>query len=237
MNKEEFIKELKKINIDISNNQLEQLDKFKELLKEYNQKFNLTTIIKDNDIYLKHFYDSLYLMTIKEFKRSSSILDIGVGAGFPSIPLAILNEDKEFTLIESSQKKCNFINIVKEKLSLSNITIINKRAEDFTRLNREKFDLATSRAVSHLKNLSELEIPALKTNGYFIPMKAEYEKELEESKEILSKLKSKIINKYEYFLPIENSKRSILVIQKLEKTNTLYPREYSKIIKETKNIK
>ena len=125
MNKEEFIKELKKINIDISNNQLEKLDKFKELLKEYNQKFNLTTIIKDNDIYLKHFYDSLYLMTTKEFKNSSSILDIGVGAGFPGIPLAILNEDKDFTLIESSQKKCNFINIVKEKLSLSNITIIN----------------------------------------------------------------------------------------------------------------
>ena len=152
MNKEEFIKELKKINIDISDNQLEKLDKFKELLKEYNQKFNLTTIIKDNDIYLKHFYDSLYLMTTKEFKNSSSILDIGVGAGFPSIPLAILNEDKEFTLIESSQKKCNFINIVKEKLLLSNITIINNRAEDFTRLNREKFDIATSRAVSHLKN-------------------------------------------------------------------------------------
>lgn len=237
MNNEEFLNSLKLLGIEVTNKELSKFEKYKDLLKEYNQKFNLTTIIKDNDIYLKHFYDSLYLMTIKEFKNSSSILDIGVGAGFPSIPLAILNEDKDLTLIESSQKKCNFINIVKEKLSLSNITIINKRAEDFTRLNREKFDLATSRAVSHLKNLSELEIPALKTNGYFIPMKAEYEKELEESKEILSKLKSKIINKYEYFLPIENSKRSILVIQKLEKTNTLYPREYSKIIKETKNIK
>lgn len=237
MNKEEFIEYLSKLNIVLDENQIKKLDKFKDLLKEYNQKFNLTNIITDNDIYLKHFYDSLYLMSIKEFNDSIKTLDIGVGAGFPSIPLAILNKHKNFTLVESNQKKCDFIKIVKEKLDLNNIEIINKRAEEFVKINREKYDLATSRAVSHLKVLAELEIPALKVNGIFIPMKANYIEELNESKELLKSLDSELVNKYEYNLPIENAKRSILVIKKNKKTDLKYPREYSKIIKETRNIK
>ena len=234
MNKELFLEELKKISIVISKDSLSLFEKYKNLLQEYNKKFNLTSIITDDEIYLKHFYDSLFLMTTKEFKASKIILDIGVGAGFPSIPLAILNNEKEFTLVESNGKKTNFLNKVKEELNLKNITIVNTRAEDFVKENREKYDLATSRAVAHLKVLSELEIPSLKVNGFFMPMKSSIEEEIKESEKILNTLESKIEEKLNYTLPIENSKRTILIIRKNNITNQKYPREYNKIINELK---
>ena len=235
MNKEEFIQELNKININVSEEQMNNLETFSSLLKEYNKKFNLTSITNNNDIYLKHFYDSIFLMSIEEFKNKSTLLDIGSGAGFPGIPLAIFNKNMKFYLVESNRKKCNFMQMIKEKLNLENVEIINKRAEDYARENREKFDLATSRAVTQLKILLELEIPALKINGLFIPLKGEYELELKDSEKTLKSLSSQVKKIYQYNLPKENSKRSIIVIEKLQKTNEIYPREYSKIIKDSKN--
>lgn len=234
MNKEEFINHLKELNIILTNEQKEKFEKYKNLLQEYNKKFNLTSITSDDDIYLKHFYDSLYLMTIPELKNSSNLLDIGTGAGFPGIPLAIVNPKLKVTLVESNGKKCGFLNIIKEKLNLTNIEIINSRAEDYTRSNRNKFDIVTSRAVSHLNIISELEIPALKINGYFIPLKSSYEEELEESQTKLKLLNSKLEEIIEYTLPIENSKRTMLKIKKLKETNKEFPREYNKILKEIK---
>ena len=181
MNKEEFLNSLKLLGIEVTNKELSKFEKYKDLLKEYNQKFNLTSITNDLDIYLKHFYDSLCLFKIKELKENKILLDIGTGAGFPGIPLAIINSDLKVYLLESNTKKCEFLKIVKQELNLNNIEVINSRAEDFIKTHKEEFDLATSRAVSHLKILSELEIPALKINGLFVPLKSHYEEELKES--------------------------------------------------------
>lgn len=232
MNINEFIEELQKLNINITEDQLSNFEKYKELLKEYNKKFNLTSILEDSDIYLKHFYDSLCLLKIEELKTATSILDIGTGAGFPGIPLAIILKDKDITLVESNAKKCGFLQIVKEELNLENITIINTRAEDYAKKVREKYDIVTSRAVSNLKILLELEIPLLKVNGLFLPLKANVEQEIDLSKNILKELNSSIEKIINYNLPKENSKRSILKIKKLKETDIKYPREYNKILKE-----
>ena len=187
MNKETLIKELKNLNITLTEEQLLQFETYKNLLQEYNKKFNLTSLTSDSDIYLKHFYDSLCITKV-DLKDKNTILDIGSGAGFPGIPLSILYSDKKITLIEANTKKCNFLNIVKDKLNLNNLEIMNTRAETFAKQTREYFDVVTSRAVSHLKILLELEIPTLKVNGLFIPLKGDIEIELQESKDILKKL-------------------------------------------------
>lgn len=237
MNKEFFTKELKELNIILNKEQLEKFETYKELLKEYNKKFNLTSIINDENIYLKHFYDSLFLMKCPELNQASSLLDIGTGAGFPGIPLAIVNNSLKITLVESNTKKCGFLSIVKEKLNLENIEIINERAEEFTKKNREKYDIVTSRAVAHLSILSELEIPSLKINGYFLPLKSNINDELKETENKIRLLDCIIEDIIEYTLPIENSKRTILKIKKIKETNKTYPREYNKILKEVKGRK
>ncbi len=234
MNKEEFQNHLKELNITLSDKEINMFENYKELLKDYNKKFNLTSITEDKEIYLKHFYDSLCLMRIEQLKEDTNLLDIGTGAGFPGIPLAIVNPKLKITLVESNGKKSNFLEIVKEKLNLNNIEIINSRAEEYTKNNRNKFFFATSRAVSHLSIISELEFPALKINGYFIPLKSSYKEELEESKNKLNLLGGLVEDIIEYNLPIENSKRTILKIKKIKETPKDYPREYNKIKKEIK---
>lgn len=231
MNEKEFKEYLLKLNININENDLKKFEKYKELLKEYNKKFNLTSILEDEKIYLKHFYDSLYLMTISEFKNKKTFLDIGTGAGFPGLALAIMNKNMFFTLVESNKKKCMFLNLVKENLNLTNVEVINQRAEDYTKVNREIFDIVSSRAVSHLKILSELEIPALKVNGYFLPLKSNIEEEIKETKKFLNELDCTVEKLYKYELPIENSERTIIVIRKNKETKKIYPRNYSQIIK------
>ena len=237
MNKEEFIKELKNINIEISEEELNKFDKYKELLKEYNEKFNLTAIIKDEDIYLKHFYDSLCLLKVPELHNTNNILDIGTGAGFPGIPLAIMLPKNNITLVESNEKKCMFLKVVCDELDLKNVSIVNDRAENYAKTHRESFDIATSRAVSALKVLLELEIPTLKINGYFLPLKSHIEDEISDSKEILNELNCTIEEVISYARPIENSERTILKIKKNKETNIKYPREYNKIIKDLKKNK
>lgn len=234
MNNNEFVEELQKLSINITQDQLNKFEKYKDLLKEYNKKFNLTSILNDEDIYLKHFYDSLCLLKIEEIKNVKSVLDVGTGAGFPGIPLAIILNDVNINLLESNTKKCGFLQIVKETLNLNNITIINERAEIYAKKVREKYDIVTSRAVSNLKILLELEIPLLKVNGLFIPLKANIEEEIDLSKYMLQELSCKIEEILNYNLPKENSKRSILKIKKIKETNKKYPREYNKILKEIK---
>ena len=234
MNKNEFIEELNKININISEEELNKFETYKELLKESNKKFNLTSIVDDENIYLKHFYDSLCLSKAISKKDVKSIIDIGTGAGFPGIPLAIIYPNVNITLLESNAKKCTFLKEVVDKLNLTNVNIINERAEIYAKNNREKYDVATSRAVSNLSVLLEIEIPLVKENGYFLPLKAHIEEELEESKSIIKELDVEIESIIKYTLPKENSERTILIIKKNKKTNSKYPREYNKIIKDLK---
>lgn len=237
MNKDEFIKETTLLGINLTDEELAKFEEYKELLKENNKKFNLTSITNDNEIYLKHFYDSLCITKAKELLNASSLLDIGTGAGFPGIPVAIVNKDIKITLVESNKKKCEFLKVVKDSLNLQNVEIINARAEDFAKTNREKFEVATSRAVANLSILLELEFPALSVGGVLIALKSNVQEELENSKSILKELNGTIKNTIEYTLPYEESKRTLLIIQKQLPTNSKYPRQYSQIIKSQKSMK
>lgn len=232
MNKEEFINYIKKLNLEINNEILNKLDKYYKLLNEWNDKFNLTTILEEESVYLKHFYDSVCIIKSNLIKNENiKLCDFGTGAGFPGIVIKIFFPNINVTLIESNNKKCIFLNEIIKELDLKNIEVINTRMEIYSKNNRELFDIVTCRAVSHLRIISELSIPLLKVNGYFIPLKSSVEDEIKESKSILNELNSKIENIISYELPIENSKRNILVIKKLKETSLKYPREYKKIIK------
>ena len=232
MNKEEFINSIKELNLEINDEILCKLEKYFKLLNEWNDKFNLTTILEEKDVYLKHFYDSICIVKSNLIKNDNiKLCDFGTGAGFPGIVIKIFFPNINVTLIESNNKKCVFLNEIIKELNLNNIEVINTRMELYSKNNRELFDIVTCRAVSHLRIISELAIPLLKVNGYFIPLKANIDDEINESKNILNELDSNIEDIISYELPIEKSKRNILVIKKNRVTKTKYPREYKKIIK------
>lgn len=229
MNLDLFIEETKKIGIELTSQQLEKLNQFYELLISWNQKMNLTRIIEKEDVYLKHFYDSLTLSKVIDLKQDLTLCDVGSGAGFPGIVLKICFPNLKITLLDSLQKRVNYLNEIIKELDLKNIEAIHTRAEDYAKQNREKFDIVTARAVANLKILSELCIPMVKVNGLFIAMKANIEEEIENSTEILKKLDSKIEKIETFYLPIENSIRNIIIIQKQKTTNNLYPRRIEKM--------
>ena len=230
MNQDKFIEELKKINIDITSYQLKQLDKYYQLLVEYNKQFNLTAITEKKDVYLKHFYDSLTLTKIIDLNKINYFCDVGTGAGFPGIVLKILFPNLKITLIDSLNKRVNFLNVVINELKLTDIEAIHTRAEEYSMLNRNKFDITTSRAVSNLSNLLEYNIPMTKENGYFIALKGNVENELVESENALKELNTIIDEKIVFNLPYENSIRTIIKFKKI-KDNKKYPRKYSEIKK------
>ena len=231
MNIETFIKEVEKLNISITKENLASLAKYKDLLVEYNKKFNLTAIKSDEEIYLKHFYDSLTLIKAYSLNGNLKLLDIGTGAGFPGIVLKIFYPDLELTLLDSNHKKIAFLEVVIKELNLKNVTCINSRAENLPKTYREYFDIVTSRAVAHLRILLELSIPYLKVGGKLIAMKGLSEEEIKESAKILEKLDSTIVDTIKFNLPIEGSNRSLVIVQKNKKTNEIYPRSYDKIVK------
>ena len=231
MTKEEFILECKRINIDITDELIFKLDRYKDLLIEWNKKFNLTTIIEEKDIYLKHFFDSLYLSTECDF-TNKKICDIGTGAGFPGMVLAIVFSNGNFTLMESNNKKILFLEAVKADLNLENVEIISTRAEDYGKKNREIFDVITCRAVSALNIILELSTSMLKINGLFIPMKSNVEEELNNARNNIDKLSYRLIKEVPYELPVENSRRTILVFEKYKVTDNKYPRNYNVIKKQ-----
>ena len=231
MNIETFIKEVEKINISVTKENLASLAKYKDLLVEYNKKFNLTAIKSDEEIYLKHFYDSLTLIKAYSLNGNLKLLDIGTGAGFPGLVLKIFYPDLELTLLDSNHKKIAFLEVVIKELNLKNVTCINSRAENLPKTYREYFDIVTSRAVAHLRILLELSIPYLKVGGKLIAMKGLSEDEIKESAKILEKLDSTIVDTIKFNLPIEGSNRSLVIVQKNKKTNEIYPRSYDKIVK------
>ena len=230
MNREEFILELKELNIELNEEMLLNLEKYYNILKEENEKYNLTRIIEKEAVYLKHFYDCLTITKIIDINKES-ICDLGSGAGFPGLVLAICFPNAKLTLIESNGKKCNFLNIVKEKLSLQNVNIINARVEEYAKENRELFDIVTARAVAPIKHLLEYGVPLVKVDGYFVAMKSNIEEETNNIKNYYNKLNINLEEKIEFNLPKENSLRTLLKYQKKDTTNIKYPRRYSEIIK------
>ena len=228
MNKELFIKKVKELNIEIDEKKLEQLNIYMTLLQTENKKYNLTAITKEEDIYLKHFYDSLTITKIIKLDKQK-LCDLGTGAGFPGLVLKIVFPKLDVTLIEATNKKCEFLKLVINELKLEKIKVINTRAEIYAKDNREVFDIVTARAVAPLKHLLEYAIPLVKVKGFFVPLKSNIEKEIENIDNYYEKLEIKQINKIEFFLPIEVSKRTLIMYEKLKKTNPIYPRNYNKI--------
>lgn len=231
MNQNKFIEELKKLSIEISDDQLKQLEKYHELLVSWNEKMNLTGIVEKEAVFLKHFYDSLTIAKVIDLNKVDSLCDIGTGAGFPGLVLKIIFPKLNITLIDSLNKRINFLNTVIETLDLKNIETIHARAEEYGINNREKYDVVTARAVASLNVLMEYTIPLVKEKGYFIAMKANVDNEIEESKNALIRLDCEIKEIEKFNLPIENSNRTIIKIQKIKKTNKIFPRKYSEIKK------
>ncbi len=230
MNKEEFIKELSNLGITPTTHQLEQLETYYQLLITTNQKYNLTSITDKEDVYLKHFYDSLTIIKATPL-NNEHICDIGTGAGFPGLVLKIMYPNINLTMIESTGKKCQFLHQVVDTLNLANVTIKNVRAEEYSKTNREEFDIVTCRAVAPLKHLLEYAIPMVKVKGYFIPLKGNVQEELINIDNYLAKLNLTLNKEYHFKLPKEQSNRTIIVFQKQAPTPIIYPRRYSEIKK------
>ena len=229
MTETKFKEYLEENGITINDNQLNLFKKYADYLLDYNKTTNLTAIKTLDDVYLKHFLDSVLLL--KHIKiTNEKLLDIGTGPGFPGVPLKILCPDIKLYLLDSNGKKTKFLESLKEELNLD-YEVINDRAEAYIKENRESFDIVVSRAVSNLSVLSELAFPYVKVEGSFISYKGNADEEIKEAKKAIDILSHGEINVIKEKLPIENSERTFVIVTKKNKTDTKYPREYNKIIK------
>ena len=222
--KDYFKEGLEKIKVSYDEDKIEKSLKYLEILLDYNSHTNLTAIREEKAIIEKHFLDSLLLHNLLK-EKDKTLIDIGTGAGFPGMMLAIFNEDKKFILLDSVRKKTDFLELVKNELNLKNVEIINGRAEEIIKDRREKYDVGLCRGVSNLSVILEYEIPFLKVNGRFLPQKMVGTDEVENSSNALKILNSKIVKEYEFKLPFLNEDRLIIEILKIKKTDTKYPRK------------
>ena len=212
------------IGIEISQENAKQFYKYMKLLLEWNEKMNLTAITDPEEIILKHFVDSLTIMPY--LSNANTILDVGTGAGFPGLPLKILEDNKEFTLLDSLNKRITFLQNVISELELKNIQAIHGRAEEYISQKRESYDIVTSRAVAKLNVLIEYMLPFVKVGGRCICMKSfEIEGELKEAKKAIEILGGKIEKVDEITLPTTDIKRKIVIIKKIKNTPNKYPRK------------
>lgn len=231
MNKEEFIEDLKEINININDEQLNKLEEYYNLLIEYNKVMNLTGITEKKEVYLKHFYDSLTLNKAINLKNINNLCDIGSGAGFPGLVIAIMFPNIKITLVDSLNKRIEFLNTVIDKLKLNNVTAIHSRIEEYSKHHTNEFDVVTCRAVAKLNILLEISTRMIKLNGYFIALKSNVDDEVENSKNAINVLHFKLIDLIKFKLPVENSNRTLVKIQKIKLTPEKYPRKFDKIKK------
>ena len=207
---------------------------YKNLLQEWNEKINLTAITEDEEVIKKHFIDCIKAFSENQFKEAKNLIDVGTGAGFPGLPIAIMKEDLNITLLDSLNKRVNFLNIVKNSLNLTNVTTIHSRAEDGARNKelREKFDIATSRAVANMAVLSEFCLPYVKVGGYFIALKGPaITDELNDAKNAIGTLGGKLIEVIEVSVEGTDLKHNLVVIKKVKETPKTYPRKAGSITK------
>ena len=209
MTKEEFLLELEKLGITLTSYQQEQLKKFYHLLISWNEKINLTRITSENEVYLKHFYDSLTITKVIDLNKVNTLCDVGTGAGFPGIVLKIVYPNLKITLVDALQKRVNYLNEIIKELDLSDIVAIHSRGEDL----KEKYDIVTARAVANITKLLNYTMHLVEENGVFIAMKGNITEELtpEVQKAIYKKYSIEKIE--EFYLPYENSQRSLVVIK------------------------
>lgn len=228
MNKEQFISMLAEKGIVLSPFQLQQFQQYFQLLVEWNEKMNLTAITEEEEVYLKHFYDSISAAFYHDFTKPLTLIDVGAGAGFPSIPIKICFPHLTVHIVDSLNKRIGFLTHLAEQLKLENVAFFHDRAETFARKSehRERYDLAIARAVARLPVLLELCLPLVKKEGFFIAMKgASGAEELTESEKALSILGGELVEQHSFMLPFEESKREIIKINKKKQTPKKYPRK------------
>ena len=230
MTYQELKTELIKIGVEVNDKQIDELQTYLSFLLEYNKNVNLTAIRDEEEAIEKHLFDSILPSTSYDF-NNKNIIDVGSGAGFPGIPLAIIFKNSKFTLLEPIAKKAKFLSLVVEKLNLKNVEVLVKRSEDL-KDRKESYDIAISRAVARLNILLEIIMHLLKVNGVFIAMKSQLvDEEVAEAKVAFRELHSSILINIKNELPFSHEMRSNIVIKKDSTTPNKYPRPYAKIIK------
>ena len=227
MNETEFINTLKDKGIELSAVQIGQFKTYYKMLVEWNEKINLTAVTELEEVYLKHFYDSITPLFYADIEEGASLCDVGAGAGFPSIPMKIIRPDLKITIVDSLNKRITFLNELTAVLGIDKIHLVHDRAETFGQHQaRHMFDVVTARAVAQLNVLSELCLPLVRTGGQFIVMKGKKaQEELDESKFALDLLGGEMTKIYQLSLPEEESDRYIMIIDKKRKTPKKYPRK------------
>lgn len=229
MKETEFINALKDQGIELSEKQIGQFNTYYKMLVEWNEKINLTAVTEQEEVYLKHFYDSITPLFYAYIEEGASLCDVGAGAGFPSIPMKIIRPDLKITIVDSLNKRINFLNELTAVLGLDKIHLVHDRAETFGNHKadaRHMFDVVTARAVAQLNVLSELCLPLVRTGGQFIVMKGKKaQEELDESKFALDLLGGELTKIHQLSLPKEDSDRYIMIIDKKRKTPKKYPRK------------
>ncbi|MCX8128993.1 MAG: 16S rRNA (guanine(527)-N(7))-methyltransferase RsmG [Clostridia bacterium] len=228
-----LIEGAKEYEVVLTELQIENFMKYKDLLKEWNEKINLTAIEDDKDVMIKHFVDSLSILPYLE-NTNKKVMDVGTGAGFPGIPLKIVLSNLDITLFDSLEKRIKYLNIVIEELKLQGIRALHGRAEEYGMKQeyREKYDIVVARAVANLPVLLEYCLPFVKTGGIFIAMKGSNIEEVDASAKALDILGGKLDSVKELTLPFSDMKRNIIIIKKLRQTPTKYPRKAGKPSKE-----
>ena len=222
------------VGLDLTEMQYNQFISYMRLLQEWNEKINLTAITEDEEVIKKHFIDCIKAFKSDAVKNANTIIDVGTGAGFPGLPIAIMNPNVKVTLLDSLNKRINFLNTVIEKLELKNVVTIHSRAEDGARRPdfREKFDIATSRAVANMAVLSEFCLPYVKINGYFVALKGPaIDDEISDGKKAITTLGGELKNIIEVNIEESDLKHNIVEIKKINKCPKAYPRKAGSINK------
>lgn len=222
---------LSKIDITLSDRQLEQFDIYFKFLVEYNEVVNLTAITDEEEVYIKHFYDSILLSKVIDLNSVNSLCDVGAGAGFPSIPLKILYPNLNVTIVDGLDKRIKFLTLLCQKLDVKGVNLVHGRAEDYAKTHRESFDIVTARAVARFNILNELCIPLVKVGGYFVSLKGKNAQEEIEEGNSLQLLNGEIVKQEEYYLPKEESKRVLILIKHFKECPKKYPRAFASIKK------
>jgi len=217
-----------KYGIILTEDQEKKLDKFYNILIEYNNKFNLTAITEKQEVYIKHFVDSLLT---KEVINGDKFIDVGSGGGFPAIPLKIVKENAEFTLLDATNKKCEYLKDASKMLGLEKVSVVFGRAEELGRDEkyREKFDVCTARAVASLDILAEYCLPFVKVGGVFVSYKGDAEEEIKKAVNAIKTLGGRVKDVLHFDL--EGAKRTVVIIEKVKSTDGKYPRTNGKIRK------
>lgn len=218
-----------KFNISLTDEAIKRFDDYFSFLVEFNSHTNLTAITEHDEVFIKHFLDSMILSCAYDL-TNKTLCDVGAGAGFPSIPCKIANETISVDIVDSLNKRINFLNELIQKLNLSNVNPIHARAEEHANKKREFYDVVSARAVARLSMLSELCLPLVKVGGVFLAMKSkDYEEELKEANNAIKTLGGEVLEIKHFNLPYNMGERVIIIIKKVKNTPNKYPRQFAKI--------